>query len=470
MTSTGHGQDDATASGRDLANRINGRTITPEDEAYDQARAVWNAMIDRRPALIAECASADDVAACLAYARANDLPVTVRGAGHSVAGQSIADGALVIDLGRMNEVEVDAEARMVSVGAGAVGADLDSATQAVGLATTGGTDSTTGVVGLTLGGGLGFLGRALGTASDNLVGADVVLADGTRVHASETEHPDLFWALRGAGRHIGVVTRIELRLHEVGPQIAVAQAFYPFDAALDHLRAWRSFMSDAPDEVGSLALAVNVPPVNPFPADAHGTTALAVVASYAGSVEEGQRLLQPLCELGPSLLAGVQAMEYTVLQQSFDAANPAGMRYFWKSAYLGSLPDELLQTFVAHADPLPGPVSAAWFESLGGAYGRIDPSASVFPHRAAPFNLGISAGWESADDDDAAIAWARRFHEAMLPWATGGVYGNYIGLDDIGRPDAAFGPNLDRLRQIKDRYDPDGVFGRLGGTAARTGA
>lgn len=444
-----------------LRGQLDGTVTLPSDPEYDTARSVWNGMIDRRPAMIVRCTGTDDVVAALAHARETGLPVTVRGAGHNVAGQAMADDALVIDLGPMGRVEIDAGAAIARVGPGARGADLDAASQAAGLATTGGTDSTTGVVGLTLGGGMGFLGRAFGLASDNLLGADVVLADGTRVHASETEHPDLFWALRGGGRHVGVVTEIELRLYPLGPEIAVVQAFYPFADAVSHLRSFRDFFADAPDEAGGYALAVNVPPVDPFPAEAHGTTALAIVASHAGPVEEGLRSLAPLGELGSSLLAVTVPMPYAALQQAFDAGNPAGKRYFWKSAYLRDLPDEAIEAFVARADPLPGPFSAAYFEALGGAIGRTDPSATAFSHRDAPFNFALSAGWESPTDDERAIGWSRAFHDAMLPWSTGGLYANYIGVDDIGRLEASFGPNLERLRQVKERYDPDGVFGRF---------
>jgi FAD/FMN-containing dehydrogenase len=463
------GSSSPLATEDELRAVLGDQLIGPSDPAYDTARRVWNGMIDRRPTFIAACASVDDVVAALGFARDAGLPVTVRGAGHNVAGQAVADEALVIDLGPMNRVEIDADAAIARIGPGARGADLDAASQAVGLATTGGTDSTTGVVGLTLGGGMGFLGRAFGLASDNLVGADVVLADGTRVHASETEHPDLFWALRGAGRHVGVVTEIELRLHPLGPEIAVVQAFYPFDDAIGHLRSFREFFADAPHAAGGYALAVNVPPVDPFPAEAHGTTALAIVASHAGAVEEGLRALAPLGELGPSLLAATVPMPYAALQQAFDAANPAGKRYFWKSAYLRELSDEAIEAFTAHADPLPGPFSAAYFEAMGGAIRRIDPSATAFPHRDAPFNFALSAGWEAPEDDERAIGWARAFHDATLPWSTGGLYANYIGGDDVGRLEASFGPNLERLRQVKERYDPDGVFGRFAEAAAARG-
>ncbi len=445
----------------ELAETVSGDVIRPGDEAYESARSVWNGMIDRRPALIVRCTTAADVTASLAFARQHGLPVTVRGGGHSVAGRSIADDALLIDLGPMNGVEVDRDRRVARVGAGAVGADLDAATQEHGLATTGGTYSATGVIGLTLGGGMGFLARRFGMAVDNVMSADVVLADGSQVHASETEDPDLFWALRGGGGNFGVVTSMELRLHPVGPELAVAQAFYPWTEAVDVLRRFREFAEDAPDEVGCYALAVNVPPIPDFPEESHGTTAAALVASHAGPVADGERTLKPLTEMGSPLLAAVAPMPYATLQQSFDAGIPAHQRYYWKSAYLSGIPDEAIDAFVAHASPLPGPFSSAYFETMGGAVGRVDPAATAFPHRDAPFNLGINPGWSDAGADDAAIAWAREFADAMDPYSTGGLYANYAGQDDLDRLRAAYGGNLERLVKVKERYDPGQVFGRF---------
>jgi FAD/FMN-containing dehydrogenase len=444
----------------ELAATLRGALIRLGDEDYDDGRSVWNGMIDRRPAVIAMCTSAGDVIASLAFARQHGLPITVRGGGHSVAGRSIADDALLIDLSSMNSVEVDPDARIARVGPGAVGADLDAATQEHGLATTGGTYSATGVIGLTLGGGMGFLARRFGMAVDNVIGADVVLADGSQVHASETEHPDLFWALRGGGGNLGVVTSMELRLHPVGPELAVAQAFYPWTEAGDVLRRFRDFAAGAPDEVGCYALAVNVPPIADFPEESHGTTAAALIASHAGPVADGERALGPLTEFGNPLLAAVVPMPYATLQKSFDAAIPARQRYYWKSAYLSGMPDEAIDTFVAHASPLPGPFSSAYFETMGGAVGRVLPAATAFPHREAPFNLGINPGWADADGDEVAIAWARDFADAMTPYSTGGLYANYAGHDDLDRSRAAYGENLERLMDVKDRYDPDGVFGR----------
>lgn len=441
-----------------LAARLGGDLLRPGDDGYDEARRVFNAMVDRRPAAIVRCASPEDVAAAIDHARSTETPVVVRGGGHSIAGRSIADDALLIDLSPMNVVEIDPETRIARVGPGAVGADLDAATQAHGLATTSGTYSTTGVIGLTLGGGMGFLARRYGLAVDNLVAAEIVLADGSRIRATDDEHSDLLWALRGGGGSFGVVTSIELRLHPVGPEVAVCQAFYPWSEARQVLRAFRDLAVDLPDEVGAYALAVNVPPIPDFPEESHGGMAVAIIAGHCGAAEEGERVLQPLTELGSPLLSVLTPMPYAVLQTSFDAAVPEHERYFWKTSYLSSMSDEVIDAFVAGAEPLPGPFSSAYFELSGGAIGRVDPTATAFPHRDAPYNLGISAGWSDPASDEAAIGWARAFADAMAAYSTGGMYVNYLGADDLDRARAAFGPNHDRLREVKDRYDPDGVF------------
>jgi FAD/FMN-containing dehydrogenase len=442
----------------ELAAELAGQLVRPADPEYDAARAMWNGMIDRKPALIARCMGVADIRAALAFAREHRLPINVRGGGHSVAGRSIRDGALLIDLGPMRWVQVDPEARRVRVGPGAVGADLDRETQSFGLATTGGTDSTTGVIGLTLGGGMGFLGRRYGLATDNLVTADVILADGRLVHASETEHPDLFWALQGGGGGFGVVAGMELQLHPMGRELAVAQVFLPYAGAPEALRFYRDFTSEMAPEIGCYLLAVNVPPVDPFPSPYHGTTAIALVASHCGAVEDGLAALRPLTEVGEPMLSVLTPMPYTTLQQSFDAANPAGKRFFWKSEYLKGLPDEALETFAAHADPLPGPFSAAFFEALGGAMAERGPTETAFPHRRAAYNFAAGAGWEDSARDEESIAWARRFHAAMTPFGTGGVYANYVGLDDLDHPAAVFGENGGRLAAVKATYDPDGIF------------
>jgi len=444
---------------RAFATELRGTLVQPRDPGYAEARRVWNGMIDRRPALIARCAGVDDIRRSLAFARANGLPVTVRGGGHNVGGRSIADGALQVDLRPMNWVKVDAKRRVARVGPGAVGADLDRETQAAGLATPGGTDSTTGVTGLTLGGGFGFLSRRFGLAADNLRSATVVLADGRVVHASATDDPELLWALKGGGGRFGVVAEIELDLHPLGPEVAVAQVFYPYRSAMAALRLVRDFMADAPDDIGIFALAANVPAVDPFPADHHGKTAIVLAAAHAGSVEDGLRALKPLGEFGEPILNVLAPMPYTALQQAFDTSSPAGNRYFWKSQYLSDMSDEAIAVFVDRCRTLPGPFSAAWFEPLGGAFGEPDPGATAFPHRRAGCNFAIQAGWSDPGDDAKAIDWARSFHAAMAPFSTGGQYANYAGSED-GRDGLAsqFGDNAARLRAVMARCDPDGVF------------
>lgn len=441
-----------------FATALGGRLVRPGDHDYDEVRAVWNGMFDLRPAMIACCESAADVVRAVDFARENDLPTVVRAGGHSVSGKSTCEGGLVIDLSPLNGVEVDPNRKIARVEGGALGRDFDQATQAHGLAATMGTDSTTGVAGLTLGGGIGFLSRSCGVASDNLVAADLVLADGSIVHASESENNDLLWALRGGGGNFGIVTSFEFRLYEVGPEVLVAQIFHPLDDAGEVLRAYRDFMLEAPDELGCYALVVNVPPVEPFPEAYHGKPAVALVACYAGSVEDGQSALAPLGKIGNPIVNAVVPMPYAALQQAFDAGNPAGKRYYWKSQYLKELSDGAIDVLTRRAGGLPGPFSAIFLEPMGGAVNRVDPKATAYPHRDAAYNLGISAGWEGAENDEAAIAWARQLHRELETYSTGGVYVNYLDRDDGARLESAYGENWLRLRQVKAKYDPDNFF------------
>lgn len=447
-----------TRAVRRFADQLQGSLIQPGDREYDETRRVWNGMIDRRPVLITQCLGVPDITRSLAFAREHGLPVTVRGGGHNVGGRAVADGALMIDLRKMSGVKVDPETRVARVGPGATGADLDRETQRVGLATPGGTDSTTGVIGLTLGGGFGFLSRRYGLAADNLRAATVVLADGRTVQATEAEDADLLWALRGGGGRFGVVAEIELDLHPLGPELAVAQVFHPYRSAAAALRFFRDFMAEAPDDIGAFALAVNVPPVDPFPVEHHGKTAIALVVAHAGDAEAGLRALQPLGEFGEPILNAIAPMPYTALQQAFDPASPAGNRYFWKSQYLSGMQDEAIELFVDRCRTLPGPFSAAWFEPLGGAVGRPDPDSTAFPHRRAASNFAVQAGWTDPDDDARAIAWARSFHDAMAPFSTGGQYANYAGSDASDGLSSLFGVNADRLAGVMARCDPDRVF------------
>lgn len=447
----------------ELTQRLRGKAIEPHHAEYEAARAVWNGMIDRRPALVVRCAGTADVISALQFARDGDLRITVRAGGHGVAGKAVCDGGVVIDLGEMNDVHVDRRAKTARVGAGASWGQFDREAQAFGLAVTGGVDSRTGVSGLTLGGGVGYLSRAHGLSIDNLLSVEVVLADGRVVTASEDEHSDLFWALRGGGGNFGIVTSFEFRLHDVGPEVMTAQVFLPMSGAADALRAYRDFMAAAPDEALCYALFVNVPRVEPFPEAEHGRTALALVACHTGPIEHGEIALAPLAEIGDPMLSVFAPLPYVTLQSSFDAGAPDGGRYYWKATYLDELSNDLIDTLVERVDPLPGPFSNVFLEPLGGKISSVAPEATAFPHRRARFGLGISSGWQDPADDDSAIAWTRGLFDAVIGHGSGGVYSNYVDRDDSGRAAEAWGSNRVRLGEVKAAYDPENLFsGNMG--------
>ena len=446
-----------------FADTIRGPVFEPGDPGYEEARSVWNGMIDRHPALVARCTGAADVISAVNFARENTLPLSVKAGGHSYAGHAICEDGLVIDLTRMNGVHVDPERKRARVQPGATWGDFDHEAQAFGLATTGGVDSRTGVAGLTLGGGVGYLARKHGLAVDNLVAADIVTASGQLLHASEDENPDLFWALRGGGGNFGVVTSFEFQLHDLGPEVLVAQLFYPYADARDVLRFYRDFMTEAPDEVACYAFIIGVPPVAPFPEEYHGKPAPALLGCYTGPVEAGEAAMAPLASFGDPMFRLIQPMPYTALQQSGDALYPDGARYYAKSHYLAELSDEAIDVLVSHSETLPGSFTAPFLEPMGGAANRVDPTATAFPHRHAPFNFAISTGWTDPADDEELIAWTRQFYEAMAPFSTGGVYANYLDprydeKDLEQRVHSAYGKNYERLKRVKAKYDPDNLF------------
>lgn len=441
-----------------LERQLRGEVIAPGHAEYDEARTMWNGTLDRRPALIVRCRGVADVVAAVRHARAERLPVATRGGGHSVSGASMPDGAMVLDMRAMNGVRIDPARRRACVGPGTLWGDLDHEAQAFGLATTGGVHSRTGVAGLTLGGGIGYLARAFGLTADNLMAADIVTADGSLRHVSESENADVLWALWGGSGSLGVVTSFELQLHPVGPEVMVAQVFHPFENAYEALRFYRDFSAQAPDEVGCYALIVHVPPVAPFPEAFHGQMALALLACYAGPVEEGESALEALRGFGDPILDASQAMPYTALQSAFDAGYPDGARYYWKSCFLSELPDAAIRDLVEVVPPLPGPYTAVFLEPMGGAINRVAPDATAFPHRTATCNLGISAGWSDPGDDERITRWVRAVHDAMASHATGGTYVNYLDRDERERAASAYGDNLARLRDLKSRHDPDGIF------------
>lgn len=443
---------------KSLRERVRGGVLTADDPGYDEARAIWNGRFDRRPAAIARCTDPEDVAAALDMAVRGGVRVAVRSGGHDYAGNSMCDGGLAIDLSRMNGVSVDPAAKRVRVGPGARWAAVDREAQARGLATTGGSVSTVGVAGFILGGGSGHLARKYGLGLDNLVAAEVVTVAGGRLRASEEESPDLFWGLRGGSGNLGIATALDLRLHELGTEVLAGQIIYPFDQAREALRMYRSFMQAAPDEIQCYAFFIRLPPLPVFPEEAHGRVVLDLMVTYAGDATDGQRHLAPLREFGRPLMDTVAPTPYLALQQAFDAGMPPGNRWYSKAHYLRGLEDAAIDTIVAGAESLPGEFTMVYLEAEGGAIGRVDRAATAFPHRDAPYALHVFPGWTRAEDDERMMAWAREFHGAMQPYATGGVYVNLLGGDEPERARSAYGSNYDRLAALKRRFDPGNVL------------
>jgi FAD/FMN-containing dehydrogenase len=437
-----------------------GRVIEPSDSRYEEARMVWNHMIDRRPGLIAQCASTKDVVQALQFARENDLPVAVRGGGHNVAGYAVCDDGVVIDMSCLRDVSVDSENRKVKAGAGARWADVDQATQPYGLATPGGEVSETGIAGLTLGGGVGYLRRNYGLSCDNLLSVDMVTADGRMVKASENENADLFWALRGGGGNFGVVTAFEYRLHPVGPEVMTLNTFYPVEAAKSVFTKWREFTLSAPDEATSAFAIWQIPEDPDLPAELHNKPVCLFDGMYVGPINTGEEVLQPLRELDGAILDLSGQVPYLEAQRAFDAFFPDGGLYYWKSLFLDTISDKAIEAIVDGALTRPNPGILVIIRHLGGAISRISNDATAFNNRQAQFMLSIDGGWTDPNESKRNIAWIRQYWENMRPFSNGGVYLNFPGFDD-GQKDrwqTSHGTNYGRLARIKRKYDPSNRF------------
>jgi hypothetical protein len=437
-----------------------GRLITPDHPDYDSARAIWNGAIDRRPRLIARCIGNADVAAAVRFARDHDLEIAIRGGAHNVAGTATCDDGIVIDLSAMRGVRVDPATRRAWVQGGALWGDVDHETQAHGLATTGGIVSHTGVAGLTLGGGIGWLMRKHGLTVDNLLTADVVTADGAILRATDDEHPDLFWALRGGGGNFGVVTSFEFRLHPLGPTVLAGPILWDAGDAGELLRFYRDFIRDAPDELGTVVRFGTAPPLAVIPADLHWRPVIMVGTCYAGAISEGERLLRPLRTFRTPLLDLVGPKPYVAFQSAIDATVLHGWHYYWKSTHLPELRDDLIDVIAGHAFSCSSPHSYAALFHLKGAVGRVAEGGTAFGNRQATHAITLDAVWRPGEDfGERDTAWTRKFFSDLGRFREG-VYVNFLGGDeDPGRVREAYGDSVyERLVDVKTAYDPDNVF------------
>lgn len=438
-----------------------GEVLTAGDAGYEEARSVWNGVIDRGPAVIVRCADEDDVRQAVHFAADHRVPVTVRGGGHNVAGTALVDDGVVIDLSEMDAVEVDPGARRVRAQGGATWADVDAAAQEHGLATPGGVVSDTGIGGLTLGGGIGWLRRKHGLSSDNLVGARVVTADGGIREVDDVSDPELMWALRGGGGGFGVLTRMDFRLHPVGPEVATAFVLYHADRTGEILRGYRDYTADLTDDVSSFAICGTVPREEDFPQESWDAPYVLLMACAATAPETGERLLEPLRRLGEPLADLSGTVPYVELQQMLDADYPSGMRYYWKSLHLPGLTDEVIELAAEWAARRPSPLSTVDLWHLGGAMGRVPADATAFGDRSAPYLLGVEANWEDPAADAANVSWARDCIAAFQDVSTGRQYLNFPGFLEDGEAasEAAHGrDNWARITAVRERVDPDGLF------------
>ena len=436
---------------KDFSTRCSGVLLGPSDAGYDEARRLHNGMIDKRPALIVRCRGTADVADAVKFALKHGLDIAVRGGGHNVAGLAVCEGGLMIDLSLMKGIQVDPATRRVRAQAGVTWRELNRETQAHGLAVTGGVVSTTGIAGLTLGGGIGWLMGKHGLALDNLLAAEVVTAPGEIALASERQNPDLFWALRGGGGNFGVVTWFEYQLHPVG-QVTSGLVAHPFENARDVLRLYRDATRSLPDELTLFSALLHAP-------DGSGARLAAIVASHSGSLPEGEAALQPIKKFGKPLMDVIGPTSYEATNMMLDAGFPRGALNYWKSTFLNELSDAAIDTMIGRFRECPSPMSAMVLEHIHGAATRIAPTETAFPHRREAYNLLIASEWMDPSENTRNIAWARQTYDAMRPYAAAARYVNYLGDDETEKAaEAAYGPNLPRLRKLKAKYDPQNIF------------
>ncbi len=443
-----------------FASELKGELLNSEHTQYNETRAIWNGMIDRRPALIARCADTDDVVRAVRFAKKHNLLVSLRSGGHHVAGQALCENGLVIDMSKMNKVDVDPEARIARVQAGARLADVDQATEKYDLAAPLGVVSATGVTGLTLHGGLGWLTRKHGLSLDNVTSFDVVTADGKLVRASEDENSDLFWALRGGGGNFGAVTSLEFRLHPVSPKVWMLFSIYPLSMSKKGLELVRDSIADAPEEMGLISVFWSGPEEEFIPEEYQGEPVFIFLGCYHGSLEDGEKVIAPFRELGEPIADLSEPVRFADMQKVLDPDYPDGRHYYWKSTYLNQLDDDTIERLIEHARNRPSPLTSLDIWSIGGALNRVDPSQTAFVRRNARYLVGIESNWDDPADDDANIKWARDVYDDMIKNDDAGAYLNFPGFGEEGQNliERAYGENYKRMRKIKAKYDPDNFF------------
>ena len=443
-----------------LGASLRGDLIRPLDPGYDRARTIWNGMIDRRPALIARCHNAADVIQAVDFARAHNILVSVRGGGHGVSGNAICDGGVVVDLSQMTSIEVDTRQRTVRAEAGALLGDLDRETQAFGLAVPAGTVTETGIAGLTLGGGLGWLMRKHGLTCDNLIGVDMVTAAGELIHANDSTHPELMWGLRGGGGNFGIITAFEYQAASVGPTVLAGFVLHPIDQAREFMAFYGGYTAQAPDELTTIGVIRIMPPVSSVPRELHGVRVAGTGVCYVGDPDEGERVLQPLRDFGSPLSDTIATTRFVDHQAALDQGVPAGLHYYEKSENLPGLTPDLIDTLVEHGSNVKSPYAFVGLFQLGGAVGRVDEPSTAYTNRDAAYSLVISSGWDDPAQTDTHVAWVRTFWNAIQPFSTGGAYINFMSHDEgQDRVIAAYGPEkYQRLVDLKNTYDPTNLF------------
>jgi len=441
-----------------LGQALHGRICLQGDDGYDEARTIWNGMVDRLPDVVVRCEHVDDIVRAVRFAVYHDMAIAVRGGGHNIAGNAVGDGGLLIDLSPMKAVRVDEQARRAFVAPGCTLGDVDKATQAFGLAVPTGINSTTGIAGLTLGGGFGWLTRPFGMTIDNLLAADVVTAEGKVVRASATENPDLFWAIRGGGGNFGIVADFEFRLHPVGPEVFSGLIVHPFAGARELLRDYRRIASEGPDELTIWTVMRKAPPLPFIPAEWQGREVLVFAACYAGSMADGEKATAPLRQLGEPIADVLGPHPFVGWQSAFDPLLTPGARNYWKTHDFTALSDGAIDAITNAVTHLPGPECEVFIAQVGGAMSRVAPDATAYPHRHAHFIMNVHTRWREAGQDNACVAWARELFGATAPFATGAGYVNFVPADEPERIEAIYGSNYRRLGEAKRRWDPENRF------------